>query len=144
MLYLRLVLSPTTYLCFAGYYKNLVIKESAIKAIEDMKKRGEEDRSVLSQCHPLMHVVGRQASLSYKKVSDAFSKGDSYCWSGYYHGIMEGVISKIGIDALPQKLNDNFRIACRYEMDGSYQLLKFDMDTLKSIYSANIFESFIV
>ncbi|TSC74293.1 MAG: hypothetical protein G01um101448_237, partial [Parcubacteria group bacterium Gr01-1014_48] len=26
----------------------------------------------------------------------AYTHGDSFCWSGYYHGVMEGIVSKIG------------------------------------------------
>ncbi|MEQ1499952.1 MAG: hypothetical protein ABL917_01100 [Parcubacteria group bacterium] len=97
--------SVNLYKCFAKYYKELVIKSGATFAIEDMKKRSSDDYAVLSLCHPLMHVVGRQASESYKTVSEAFSKADSFCWSGYHHGIMEGIIERIGIENLATELN---------------------------------------
>ena len=95
-----------TYLCFADYYKKLTQKSGALKAIDDMKVRAQENPIVLGDCHPLMHVIGRTAAENYPSVSQAFAHGDPYCWSGYYHGIMEGIVDKIGIEKLPTELNN--------------------------------------
>jgi hypothetical protein len=38
-------------------------------------------------------------------VAEAFQHGDVFCWSGYYHGIMEAMVAKIGIKNLPGELN---------------------------------------
>ena len=53
-----------------------------------------------------MHTIGKGASQRFKTVGEAFLYGDSYCWSGYYHGVLEGVIDKIGQKNLPQELNN--------------------------------------
>ncbi len=95
-----------SYLCFADYYKKLTAAFGSKVAIADIKERAAENSGVLGNCHPLMHVIGRQAALSYDKVSSAFLAGDSYCWSGYYHGIMEGMILKMGKDRLLSDLNN--------------------------------------
>jgi hypothetical protein len=60
---------------------------------------------VSSQCHPLTHVIGRTAALTAKNVSDAYTQGDSFCWSGYYHGVLEGIIGKIGSKNLPAQID---------------------------------------
>lgn len=93
------------YICFAGFYKNLVKNYGATIAIADIKERSNQNYTVLSICHPLMHVIGRTAADSYKTASEAFAHGDSFCWSGYHHGIMEGLIAKIGMENLPKKLD---------------------------------------
>ncbi|MES2315533.1 MAG: hypothetical protein V4486_02230 [Patescibacteria group bacterium] len=98
--------APFTYNCFSEYYKNLVKTSGVTLATADMKKRAAENPSVLSQCHPLMHVIGRAAVGNYKTISEAFANGDSYCWSGYFHGVMEGMVAKIGLSNLPKELNN--------------------------------------
>lgn len=93
------------YLCFAAFYKILTSNYGASIAIADMKQRFNQNSVIVSDCHPLMHVVGRTASESYASVAEAFSHGDVFCWSGYYHGIMEGMVAKIGLKNLPAELN---------------------------------------
>jgi len=98
--------SSAPYLCFAKYYESLVTNYGATTATADLKKRGTENALAFSDCHPLMHVIGRTAAKSYATTSEAFLHGDPYCWSGYYHGIMEGMITKIGLKNLPGQLNN--------------------------------------
>jgi hypothetical protein len=46
-------------------------------------------------CHPYAHELGRY---SFNKIGDAlkaFSYGRVICASGYYHGVMEGFLSKV-------------------------------------------------
>jgi hypothetical protein len=98
--------AQSEFVCLTDYYKNLVINYGAPTAISDIKQRAQDDRNALSLCHPLMHVIGREAANSYKSISEAFSKGDAYCWSGYHHGIMEGMVAKISLKNLPSQLNN--------------------------------------
>jgi hypothetical protein len=93
------------YLCFASHYKDTVKNYGATIAIADIKTRSNQNQSALSLCHPLMHVIGRTAADSYKTASEAFVHGDSFCWSGYHHGIMEGLIAKIGFETLAKQLD---------------------------------------
>jgi hypothetical protein len=39
-------------------------------------------------------------------VSQAYVEGDNFCWSGYYHGVMEGIIGHIGIEQLTKESNN--------------------------------------
>ena len=91
--------------CERDYYKGLVDKYGVPAAFADLKKRYQSDPFTVAQCHPLAHVIGREATVFYPTVSDAYTHGDSFCWSGYYHGVMEGIIAKIGYSALPAKMN---------------------------------------
>src|SRR5437762_3457080 len=52
--------TSSSYICLAGVYKNLVINFGASTAITDLKKRSGENGTVNAECHPLMHVIGRQ------------------------------------------------------------------------------------
>jgi hypothetical protein len=93
------------YICLSGYYKKVVENYGISAATDDIKLRSNENQSVLAECHPLMHVIGRAAANKFDTISGAFANGDSFCWSGYYHGIMEGMIDKIGIENLPKEMN---------------------------------------
>jgi hypothetical protein len=39
-------------------------------------------------------------------VAEAYIHGDSFCWSGYYHGVLEGVVARIGRQKVPDALNN--------------------------------------
>jgi hypothetical protein len=36
----------------------------------------------------------------YGDIPNTYSKGDNFCWSGYYHGAMEATVAKIGPDKI--------------------------------------------
>jgi hypothetical protein len=97
--------ASSEFSCLSDYYKKTVANYGATVAISDIKQRAKDNSNVLALCHPLMHVIGREAANSYKSIAVAFSKGDSYCWSGYHHGIMEGMVAKISLKNLPSQLN---------------------------------------
>jgi hypothetical protein len=42
-----------------------------------------------------VHVIGRTALDKYKTIADTYAHGDQFCWSGYYHGVMEEVRLKM-------------------------------------------------
>ncbi|TSD07861.1 MAG: hypothetical protein Greene07144_665, partial [Parcubacteria group bacterium Greene0714_4] len=85
------------YSCYNEFYVELVKKSGSGEAMAYIKKKyNEGDGFYKSQCHQLVHMVGRAATDVYTTVSEAYTHGDSFCWSGYYHGVMEGIVSKIG------------------------------------------------
>jgi len=91
--------------CYENYYARLVKKKGIAAAMVDIKRNYKVNPYVISQCHPLMHVIGREASEQFQSPGDAFVKGDAFCWSGYYHGVMEGIVSRIGPKNVDDKLN---------------------------------------
>lgn len=91
--------------CLNDYYGQLVDQYDEKVAIADLKQRYSENPYVEAQCHPIMHTIGAEASKKYPSVSEAYQHGDVFCWSGYYHGVMEGVVGRVGEAALPTKLN---------------------------------------
>lgn len=90
--------------CYRGYYQMLLQRSGAKVAMNDLRSR-HSDPFIKSQCHQLAHVVGREAALFYPNVSEAFRYGDSFCWSGYYHGVMEGIVGDVGKKNLAKKLD---------------------------------------
>jgi len=91
--------------CYEKYYENLAQEKGIVAAFADLKERYNGSAYVRSQCHPLTHVIGHVAVELYPEVSLAYTHGDSFCWSGYYHGVMEGIIGKVGKFAVVEKLD---------------------------------------
>lgn len=93
--------------CYENYYTNLVKEGGIAAAFTDLKKRYSSNNFyVQAQCHPLTHVIGRTAAEGLTNPGEAFPEGDAFCWSGYYHGVLEGVIGKIGLKNLPREINN--------------------------------------
>lgn len=93
------------YLCYENYYKETTLIKGVETAFADMKERYNNDSYVTSNCHPLVHVIGNTAARNFTDVSEAFANGDAFCWSGYYHGIMETIIPRIGKANLANELD---------------------------------------
>jgi len=91
--------------CYEPHYQKLVEQGGSKLAFQDLKARYDKNDYVKSQCHPITHVIGQEASKYYKTVSEAFTSGDSFCWSGYYHGVMEGFIARVGRKNLPTQMD---------------------------------------
>ncbi len=89
------------YACHEKHYQELVRTKGVAAAIADLKARYAKSAYVQAQCHPFTHVIGREAANLYRgDVGEAFTKGDGFCWSGYYHGVMEGVVGKFSTATL--------------------------------------------
>lgn len=91
--------------CFKEYFAGLVQGQGIKAAFADLRARYDENSYVRSQCHPITHVLGFEASKLFKSVGEAYTEGDSFCWSGYYHGVMEGIINRIGYANLKAEMD---------------------------------------
>lgn len=94
-----------TFGCYEDYYVALVKNKGVTVAFGDLKARYDQNSYIKSQCHPIVHVIGSTATQLYPDVGTAYTKGDSFCWSGYYHGVMEGIIAQISREELASKMN---------------------------------------
>jgi hypothetical protein len=97
--------TETKFQCYQTYYQKLVDTFGVDVAFSDLKKRYTTDSYVVTSCHPLTHVIGREAVTLYPSISEAYMHGDSFCWSGYYHGVLEAIIAKIGQANLPKEID---------------------------------------
>ena len=92
--------------CYQIYYQDVTKKFGVTSAFAQLKKQYSQNNYVQAQCHPLTHVIGQSAVDLYSTLSEAYTKGDSFCWSGYYHGLMEGMVFKLGKTNFPKMLNE--------------------------------------
>lgn len=76
--------------CREQAYGNLAYREGSKTALRRVASDMATDPEVERGCHRIVHMVG-SAALAREKgnVGRAFTQGDSTCWSGYYHGILE-------------------------------------------------------
>lgn len=96
----------TDFDCYFNFYTNLVKQKGVPEAFKVLKEEFPKNPYVVAQCHPLTHVIGHAALSLYPNVSDAFNHGDPYCWSGYYHGVMEEISERIGVGGIEKQLNN--------------------------------------
>lgn len=106
--------------CYEKHYVALVKEKGIAAAFDDLKARYPKNNYVVAQCHPITHVIGREAALKFKTPGEAYTQGDSYCWSGYYHGVLETFLDKIGRENLPKEIDhicDGIEGKERYSFD---------------------------
>lgn len=94
------------FLCWDALLRDMVKTENVAGAFAFLRAEYDKNPYVRSQCHPLSHVIGRAAVARFPKVSEAYQNGDSFCWSGYYHGVMEGILGTMGQAAVTDHIND--------------------------------------
>ena len=94
------------YYCFEKYYQQVVAEQTIADAFLDLKIRYDQSVLVRSLCHPFTHVIGRAALQKYSDVAEAYTKGDHFCWSGYYHGVMEAILYETEPEDLPRVINN--------------------------------------
>lgn len=70
-----------------------------VAAMNDLRSLYATRRGlIIAECHQLAHAVGNTAFERFGDVAEAFVSGDPFCWSGYYHGILEQAIPDVGRD----------------------------------------------
>lgn len=93
--------------CYSDFITSKTTHEGIEEAFVDLKERyNAGDQYIISQCHQFTHVIGRAATQLFPTVAEAYNYGDTFCWSGYFHGIMEAIIAEMGIEQIPHRLND--------------------------------------
>lgn len=83
--------SAQTSACWTGYYRAFVEKYPAVDALRDLKERHDAGGGAKMFCHPALHVIGEAAGKEYGSVAEAYEHGETFCRSGYYHGVLEGL-----------------------------------------------------
>jgi hypothetical protein len=76
--------------CFEQAFGNIAYTEGPKQALIVFRREMRTTKQVEADCHRIAHTIGSASLARFKgNVPEAFSKGDSTCWSGYYHGILE-------------------------------------------------------
>lgn len=76
------------------------------EAFADIEAANNTSAYVRSNCHQIAHVIGRAAGRKYGDVAKAYQDGDDFCWSGYYHGVMEAIIAATDKQKITEHLDD--------------------------------------
>lgn len=89
--------------CLEQAYGNLAFNEGGKVAMAAIAADMAARPTVEAGCHRIVHAIG-SGSLARNKgnVGRAFTQGDSTCWSGYYHGILERALKGATSDVLLQ------------------------------------------
>ena len=129
--------------CYDELFKNLTNEKGTAASFGLLRKIYPINDYVRSQCHPITHVIGRTAALLYPTAAEAYKYGDSYCWSGYYHGVLETMVFKIGYENLSKSLND---ICAPLEQARKYSFDHFNCvhglgHGVMAVYGDDLFES---
>ncbi len=111
----------TDYACYQQRYQDLVRDSGVDVAFAQLKDEYANNDFVRSGCHQLTHVIGRAAADLYGDLPTTYSHGDSFCWSGYYHGAMETFVARIG----PEKISQEATAICA-ELGQEREIYSFD------------------
>jgi hypothetical protein len=74
--------------CFEQAYGNIAFRQGPKAAFASLEQQfpGGSDPN----CHRIVHNIGAAALARNKNnVARTFSEGSAFCWSGYYHGVLE-------------------------------------------------------
>ena len=90
----------TDFACLQRRYQDLVRGPGVGAAFAELKNELTSNELASSNCHEMTHIIGHAAAELYGDVPTTYSRGDSFCGSGYYHGAMEAIVAKIGPDKI--------------------------------------------
>jgi hypothetical protein len=93
------------YECYDDFFSAKTKITDPTEAFKDLRQIYDTDAYAKSQCHQLAHVIGRVAFEKYETIQAAFPKGDTFCWSGYHHGVTEKAIAVLGADKVRTSAN---------------------------------------
>lgn len=92
--------------CYKDYYFSLAKTRGIPSAFGDLKTRSKDNPYIKSQCHVFAHAIGQAASRNFQNLAEAFAAGDSFCWSGYFHGVVEEIVNRRGKASLIHDIDD--------------------------------------
>ena len=81
-------------LCLEQAFGNVAYRTSGKEALALMASREAAQPEVAAGCHRIAHAIG--AAVLAREDGDAASalaEGDSTCWSGFYHGLLERALA---------------------------------------------------
>jgi hypothetical protein len=90
--------------CLQKQYQTLAKTKGITAAFTALKAAYPKDVAIQANCHQITHAIGRQAAEAAKNVADVYAQGDNFCWSGYYHGVMEAIVRRIGAKNVDSRL----------------------------------------
>jgi len=113
--------TSTDHSCYQQRYESLVRVSGVTAALAELKDEFTKDEFVNTNCHHLTHVIGRAAAELYGDVASTYSRGDNFCASGYYHGVIEATMATLGADEVLDEA-DNICADLREDQSHSFDL----------------------
>jgi hypothetical protein len=95
----------TDFACLQERYQGLVYSLGVEAAFAELKNELPRNELVRSNCHELTHIIGHAAADLYGDIATTYSRGDSFCGSGYYHGAMEAIVANIGAEKVLEEVD---------------------------------------
>lgn len=92
--------------CFRRHFEMITRAYGPAVAFADLKELYAHNAYIVSQCHQFTHVIGNTAGELYPDIGTAFRYGDSICWSGYYHGVVERAAKRFTPDTIKASMNN--------------------------------------
>jgi hypothetical protein len=89
-----------TFGCYKNQLADIIDASGPEAATALLKDKYQASDFIRSQCHQLLHIVGREAYAKYGNLTETFTHGDPFCWSGYYHGVMEELSKEKGNEVI--------------------------------------------
>jgi len=80
--------------CLEQAFGNIAFRTSGKEALALMEQRGAARPEIKAGCHRIAHMIG--AAVLAREDGDtgaALADGDSTCWSGFYHGLLERALA---------------------------------------------------
>lgn len=138
-----------TFRCYATYYATKAYNDGEAAAMDDVKQEYNTSGYVKAQCHQLTHIIGRTSYKKWGSLDKAYANGDSFCWSGFYHGGIEQAISDIGaarVKSDAPSICDTFAKKRQYSFDhfncvhglGHGLMAVDDYDLMKALASCDV------
>lgn len=91
---------PEDMRCYSKQYALWTYYQTPEVAFTKLEAAYKADPFIATQCHQLSHIVGRTAYKRYTDLTTVFGHGNSFCWSGYYHGVIEQAVGDMGAAAV--------------------------------------------
>lgn len=90
--------------CRKKHFESITLGLGPKVALENLKTLYARDSFVVSQCHQLIHSIGNvSAEMHGGDIGKAFTLGDGFCWSGYYHGVVEQALKQFNSESVAAK-----------------------------------------
>jgi len=94
--------------CMNQYYNKLTERAGPTIAMKDVRDGYDKYPDLRHLCHQVTHVIGRAAAARGDSLGVLFAEGDPFCWSGYYHGAVEGKLRGISTVRITSEFVNNF------------------------------------
>ena len=80
--------------CYEQAFGNLAFSSNAKATLAEVVVQEAKIPEVAANCHRIVHTVGAAVLARWKgDVASALVEGDSTCWSGFYHGLLERALA---------------------------------------------------